>query len=241
MLSLSWIGLILDLDYSFYIILKGVDFLKSIIREPVNAFTHLGGAAIFLLGTIILFFIAKAEHILSPNLNASIWIFGLSLVALYTSSGVYHALKVKEKTLVILRKLDHSMIFILIAGSYTPFCLLSLTGFWCWGLLSIIWTLAILGVGMKLLWIGMPRKLSTALYMGMGWISIFAAKPLFDALPLLAFVLLALGGIMYTIGGIIYGIKKPNIAPHFGFHELFHVFCLLGSGFHFAAVASYLI
>ncbi len=211
--------------------------MKAIAREPINAITHLGGAVAFLIATIALNVIATMEHILYPAVVASIWIFGLSLVALYTASGVYHMLNVTPETLLKLRKLDHSMIFVLIAGSYTPFCIMGRR----WGLLALIWTLAILGIGMKILWMGMPRTLSTAMYMAMGWLAITQVQTLYVALPRQVFLLLLYGGIMYTIGGIIYGTKKPNISPRFGFHEIFHVFCLLGSLCHFIAVAIYLV
>jgi channel protein (hemolysin III family) len=133
------------------------------------------------------------------------------------------------------------MLFNDIAGSYTPFCLLSLSGAWKWSILSVVWTVAILGITSKILWIDMPRWLSTLLYIGMGWIALFALKPLYDSLTLVSFLLLVLGGVMYTIGGVIYAIKKPNISKSFGFHELFHIFCILGSACHYLSVLNIIL
>lgn len=215
--------------------------MKSYIREPINAFTHLGGAVLFLIATIILLILGASTPAFTLNFIVSVIIFGLSLVLLYTTSGIYHLVIAKETVLLKLKKLDHSMIFILIAGSYTPFCLLSLSGAWKWSILSVVWTVAILGITSKILWIDMPRWLSTLLYIGMGWIALFALKPLYDSLTLASFLLLVLGGVMYTIGGVIYAIKKPNISKSFGFHELFHIFCILGSACHYLSVLNIIL
>ena len=133
------------------------------------------------------------------------------------------------------------MIFVLIAGSYTPFAMLSLTGVWKWTIIITVWTLTIIGITLKMLWINMPRWLSTLFYIGMGWIALFALKPLYDALSIGGFLLLILGGVMYTIGGIIYGLKKPNLSPSFGFHEIFHIFVMLGSLCHYLAILYYVL
>lgn len=213
--------------------------MKNYFREPVNALTHLFGAILSIVGTIIL--LSYTEIPLTPVVIVSILIFGISLVALYTTSGIYHLVHTTDTVLEKLRKLDHSMIFILIAGSYTPFCMLSLTGIWKWSIITIVWSLAIIGITLKMFWINMPRWLSTGFYIGMGWIALFALKPLYDSLSLGGFSFLLLGGIMYTIGGIIYGMKKPNFSPEFGFHEIFHIFVLLGSFCHYWAIFKYVI
>ncbi len=215
--------------------------MKSYIREPINAFTHLGGALLFLIATVILLVLGASTPFFTLSFIISVIIFGLSLVLLYTTSGIYHLIVAKETVILKLKKLDHSMIFILIAGSYTPFCLLSLSGAWKWSILSIVWSVAILGITSKILWINMPRWLSTLLYIGMGWIALFALKPLYDSLTTVSFLLLVLGGVMYTIGGVIYAIKKPNISKAFGFHELFHVFCILGSACHYISVLNFIL
>ena len=213
--------------------------MKQYLREPVNALTHLSGAVLSLIGTI--FLLTLTDIFLSTTAIVSIIIFGISLVALYTTSGIYHLVNTTDAILLKLKKLDHSMIFVLIAGSYTPFCLLSLTGVWKWGIIITVWTLAIVGITLKICWINMPRWLSTGFYIGMGWIALFALKPLYASLSLGGFVFLLLGGVMYTIGGIIYGTKKPNISPNFGFHEIFHIFVMLGSACHYWAILRYVL
>ena len=213
--------------------------MKQYLREPVNALTHLFGAVLSIIGTIILLW-ANALS-LSPTTIASILIFGISLVLLYTTSGIYHLVHTTDTILFKLRKLDHTMIFILIAGSYTPFCLLSLTGAWKWSIIITVWSLALIGIILKIIWMNMPRWVSTGFYIGMGWIALLALKPLHDSLPLGGFFFLLLGGVMYTIGGIIYGTKKPNFSPDFGFHEIFHIFVMLGSFCHYWAVFKYVL
>lgn len=213
--------------------------MKHYLREPVNALTHLFGAFLSIIGTIILLTYTKLP--LSPAAITSILIFGLSLVLLYTTSGIYHLVHTTDAILLRLRKLDHSMIFILIAGSYTPFCMLSLSGIWKWSIITIVWTLAIVGIILKMFWMNMPRWVSTGFYIGMGWIALFALKPLYDSLSLGGFIFLLLGGFMYTIGGIIYATKNPNFSPNFGFHEIFHIFVMLGSFCHYWAVLKYVL
>ena len=215
--------------------------MKNYIREPINAYTHLIGAVLSFVGTILLLIYGGKGTPLTATAIASIIIFGISLMALYTSSGIYHAVKADKSTLLRLKKLDHSMIFLLIAGSYTPFCLLSLTGVWQVTILTLVWSLAIIGITLKIFWINMPRWVSTGFYIGMGWVAIIALGPLSKSLNAGGVTWLALGGIMYTIGGVIYGLKKPNISNTFGFHELFHIFVLLGSACHYWCVFNYVL
>lgn len=215
--------------------------MKNYVREPINAFTHLVGAILSFIGTIFLLIFGSKDNPLTTTAIVSIIVFGLSLIALYTTSGIYHLVNSTEAVLLKLKKLDHSMIFILIAGSYTPFCLLSLTGIWRIGIIVTVWSLAVLGITLKIFWINMPRWLSTSFYIGMGWIALFALKPLYASLSLGGFLWLSLGGVMYTIGGIIYGLKKPNISSTLGFHEIFHIFVMLGSACHYWAVFKYVL
>lgn len=210
-------------------------------REPVNAWTHLAGAALSIVGCILMFTRISAEGIANPLTIASAAMFSLGLISLYSTSGTYHAIYASEDKLMRWKKLDHSMIFLLIAGSYTPFCLLALDGTMRMAMMTAVWSVAIIGTLMMIFWIGMPRWLNTFLYIFLGWFAVFAIVPLHSSLPAGAFNLLLIGGVLYTIGGIIYGIKKPNISESFGFHELFHVFCLLGSAAHFAAVYCFLL
>ncbi|MDF2612486.1 MAG: hemolysin family protein [Clostridia bacterium] len=215
--------------------------MKRYVREPINAFTHLIGAGLSLIGTLFLLTLQNDTVPFTATAIVSILIFGSSLILLYTTSGIYHLIKATDAVLLRFKKLDHSMIFILIAGSYTPFCLLSLTGVWKWSIIITVWTLALIGIILKICWINMPRWLSTFFYIGMGWIALFALKPLYTSLSFGGFLFLALGGIMYTIGGIIYGLKKPNISKEFGFHEIFHIFVMLGSSCHYWAVFRYVL
>ena len=173
---------------------------------------------------------------------ASVTIFGISLILLYTVSGTYHGIMSSDKIINFFQKLDHSMIFILIAGSYAPFCLIALGGTLGRNMFLIMISIAIAGIVFKLCWFNSPRWLQTALYIAMGWSAIFVVKPLSAALPPLSIFLLVLGGIFYTIGGVIYGTKSEKIKiGNFGFHEIFHVFILLGSLTHFICVFTYLL
>lgn len=209
------------------------------LREPVNSLTHGAGAILSLVGLILLLYEAIQHGSVSQIIAFSM--FGLSMVLLYTASSLYHALPVKEKTLALLQKLDHSMIYVLIAGTYTPICLLVLEGSWKWGLFITIWTLAIVGIIKKFLWMSAPRWLSTLFYLGMGWMAVILFPTLVDKLPLAFMVWISIGGLAYTFGAVIYGIKKPNPIPDwFGHHEIWHLFVLKGTFAHFWAIYWYL-
>lgn len=169
-------------------------------------------------------------------------IYGVSLIALYTASGLYHMLTVSDKTEMCLKKLDHMMIFLLIAGTYTPLCLIPLRGPWGWTLFGIIWGAALGGILLKLFWINAPRWLSTAFYIVMGWMCVIAIYPLIQKLPVGGLGLLLGGGVLYTAGGIIYGTKRfPFHTKHLGFHEIFHIFVLGGSVCHYCMMVLHLL
>lgn len=209
------------------------------IREPVNSITHGVGAVLSLAGLILLLSEAIQQGSLDQILAFSL--FGLSMVLLYTASSLYHALPVKEKTLELLRKLDHSMIYILIAGTYTPICLLVLEGGWKWGLFATIWTLAAIGIVKKFLWMNAPRWLSTFFYLAMGWLAVLLFPTLMDKLPPGFLIWIAAGGIAYSTGALVYGFKRPNPIPYwFGHHEIWHLFVLAGTFSHFWAIYQYL-
>ncbi|MBM6860204.1 hemolysin III family protein [Clostridium saudiense] len=211
------------------------------LREPINSITHLSGA---LLSFVALFaMLAKGLINNASNIAiASVTIFGISLILLYTVSGTYHGIMSSDKIINFFQKLDHSMIFILIAGSYAPFCLIALGGTLGRNMFLIMISIAIAGIVFKLCLFNSPRWLQTALYIAMGWSAIFVVKPLSAALPPLSIFLLVLGGIFYTIGGVIYGTKSEKIKiGNFGFHEIFHIFILLGSLTHFICVFTYLL
>ncbi|WAA12728.1 PAQR family membrane homeostasis protein TrhA [Fervidibacillus halotolerans] len=211
------------------------------IREPINGLTHLGGAIFAFIALLAMVMKATAESGSGIAIFAVI-VFGMSMILLYSASATYHMVIAKEKVIAFLRKLDHSMIFILIAGTYAPFCLISLQGPQGWFLFLMISILAVCGVVFKMVWFHCPRWLSTAIYLAMGWMVIFFISPLANSLERGGLVLLVLGGIFYTIGGVIYGIKPKILAFNYlGYHEIFHIFILLGSFFHFLSVFLYVI
>lgn len=181
-------------------------------------------------------------------LQAGVWhivsfsIFGSALVLLYTASSLYHALNLSEQGLLRFRRLDHIMIFIMIAGTYTPLCLVPLRGPWGWSLFGIVWGIAILGTVMKIFFIHVPRWVSTAVYLFMGWLCVVVIYPLIKTLEPGCLLWLALGGLFYSVGAVIYGLKRPNPWPGvFGFHEIWHLFVLAGSACHFWVVFHYLM
>ncbi|QJA07716.1 hemolysin III family protein [Romboutsia sp. CE17] len=210
-------------------------------REPINGFTHLGGAILSFFGLLALVIKTTLTNPSIVDISAVI-IFGISLILLYSASATYHLVVASEKVISFLRRIDHSMIFVLIAGSYTPFCLIGLKGVTGWISFIIVATIAICGILFKMIWFKCPRWISTCIYIGMGWISVFLIKPLSNSIPLEGVFLLVLGGIFYTIGAIIYGIKPEALKfKKLGFHEIFHIFILLGSLCHFFAVYKYVI
>ncbi len=203
------------------------------LRDPVSSLTHLAGAFLAVPCTVLLI-VASARHASARHVVAFA-VFGASLILLYTASAVYHMPKFSEKAIRILRRIDHMMIFILIAGTYTPVCLLPLKGAWGWTLFGLVWGLAAAGIVLKALWMQAPRWLSTAVYMLMGWLVLIAFYPLAQAVSFTAIALLAGGGAAYTLGAVMYAVKWPPLRwRYFGFHELFHVFVLAGSSLHAA-------
>lgn len=210
------------------------------VREPVSGFTHLGAAILSVIGTV--FLIVYGVSIGTPLHIIGYSIFGASLILLYTASSLYHLLPVPPKVVAILRKIDHMMIYVLIAGTYTPICLTVLKGKLGLGLLITIWSLALLGMALKLVWFNAPRWLYTAFYVIMGWLVVFAIFPMAKVIPLAGIGLLFAGGISYTLGAIIYGAKWPGRnAKIFGFHEIFHIFIIIGSLFHYFFILKYAI
>jgi hemolysin III len=212
--------------------------MLSKLREPVNGLTHLGGAIAAFFGTIALLivgWVGSAKII-------SLFVYGLSLIAMFSASAAYHLAKVKPGIQQVLRKLDHSAIFLLIAGTYTPFCLIAFTGFFRWGLLAIIWTIALAGILVKVFYIRAPRWLNAGMYVLMGWLCMMAAPQMSSVLPVSAIVWLIVGGVIYTLGAVVYATKIFNFVPgKFGFHEVWHIFVLLGALAHFVAVMLLLV
>lgn len=205
------------------------------LREPGSALTHLAGVLLSLVALGVL--IERSVRSGQAWQMVSFPIFGASLLLLYTASTLYHSLRLSPRGLLALRKLDHTMIFLLIAGSYTPFCLGPLWGRLGWTLLVLVWTIAAAGIVLKLCWMSAPRWLSTGIYLGMGWLVVLALPPLVRSLTPACLAWLLTGGVLYTIGAAFYGTKWPNPWPgRFGFHEIWHLFVLGGSMSHFLAV-----
>jgi hemolysin III len=213
--------------------------LNTYIREPINGFTHLAGA--FLSFAALLAMVIKASiEKSSPLAIAAVIIFGISMILLYSASATYHMVMARDKVIAFLRRLDHSMIFILIAGTYAPFCIISLNDRIGWVLFSIISVAAVSGVLFKMIWFKCPRWISTIIYVAMGWMIVFVSSPLSHVINKTGLFLLLLGGIFYTIGAVIYG-SKPNFLKFklMGFHEIFHIFILFGTLAHFLSVYLY--
>jgi len=212
--------------------------MLSKLREPVNGLTHLGGAIAALFGQIALLIVGWS----GTAKIVSLLVYGLSLIALFSASATYHLTKAKPAILQTLRKLDHSAIYLLIAGTYTPFCINAFTGFFRWGLLVTIWTIALAGIVVKIFYVKAPRWLNATVYVVMGWLCVSAVGQMHTALPVNAMVWLIVGGVVYTLGAVIYTTKIFNFVPgKFGFHEVWHIFVLLGALAHFVAVMSFLV
>lgn len=209
------------------------------LREPMNGFTHFIGVLLSVIATILLINISlnpyKPVHLISFS------IFGFGMIILYTISTLYHWLSLSEAGIVKLRKADHIMIFIYIATTYTPVCIIALNGTLGWSLLAAVWGIALAGIIIKLFWMNAPRWLSTFIYLLMGWLAVVVIYPLIDTLQTRALMWLLTGGLFYTIGAVIYALKKPDPFPGIlGFHEIFHLFVLAGSFSHFWMIYKYI-
>lgn len=215
------------------------------IKDPVSGFTHLTWGFLSIAGLV--FLIIASAYSDEPGFNVvSCTIFGVSLILLYFCSANYHLFKASDKVTTLLRKLDHIMIYFLIAGTYTPVCLGPLRGPWGWSIFGVVWFLAIAGLFLTIFWINAPRWLTTSIYLAMGWIVIIAIYPMVtifaESNALGSLWWLVLGGICYTIGGVLYGLKWPKLKnKYFGFHEIFHIFIMLGSLFHFWFIYRYVL
>lgn len=212
------------------------------LREPVNAVTHSIGALLSIVGLFVLLTVAIRND--SARQIVAFSIFGASLIAMYSVSTLYHGLPLSTRGIARARRLDHVMIYILIAGSYTPVCLLMLPGRLGMSLLIVVWVLAAIGTVQKLTWMHAPVWLSSALYLGMGWIAIIVIKPLLAAAPRGFFLWLLAGGLFYSIGAVVHGARWPRrmfagTRRMFGPHEIWHLFVMAGSFAHYWAIFSY--
>lgn len=215
---------------------------RSDSRDPYDglrlwsALTHGAGVFLAILGTVLL--LLKAIFSGGDGWQLlSFSVYGASMICLYTASTLYHSVNGSVRKRVALRTYDHISIYYLIAGTYTPICLVSLRGPWGWSLFGIIWALAIAGTVMTLLWFNCPRTLAAAIYIAMGWLAVVALYPIWQVMGSAGLFWLLLGGVLYTIGGVLYAVKWPGRNnPRFGCHEIFHVFVVLGSIAHFMLI-----
>lgn len=204
------------------------------IKDPGSALTHFIAMLLALCAATPL--LIKAAHTPGYTHLTALSIFIISMILLYAASTVYHTFDVSPRVNKILRKVDHMMIFILIAGTYTPVCLLVLGNKTGWALLALVWGIAIVGMIINALWITCPKWFSSMIYIAMGWVCVVAFKGIVEALPASAFGWLLAGGIIYTAGGVIYALKLPIFNSryrYFGSHELFHLFVMGGSLCHY--------
>lgn len=216
--------------------------IKNHVKDPWSAITHFIGMlmAIFAAVPLILKALQEPEKIYV----ISILIYATSLILLYAASATYHTFDKSERINTILKKIDHMMISVLIAGSYTPICLLVLKGRLGIILLATVWSFAIVGILLKAFWVNCPKWVSSVLYIAMGWTCVLAFTQIFHSLSPAAFGWLLAGGLIYTAGGVIYALKLPlfnNRHKDFGSHEIFHLFVMGGSACHFIVMYAFVL
>ena len=207
------------------------------IKEPGSAITHFIGMLMAIFAAVPL--LIKAAHEPSRIYVISLAVYSASMILLYAASTTYHTFDISVKINTILKKWDHMMISILIAGSYTPICLLVLKGKTGLILLAIVWSFAIIGILIKAFWVYCPKWVSSILYIGMGWTCVLAFTQILNSMSHTSFIWLLTGGIIYTVGGIIYALKLPifnSKHKNFGSHEIFHLFVMGGSMCHFVVM-----
>ena len=216
--------------------------IEEHIKDPGSAITHFIGMLMAIFAAVPL--LIKAAHEPSRIYVISIAIYAISLILLYAASTTYHTFNKSEKINTILKKIDHMMISVLIAGSYTPICLLVLKGKTGIILLSIVWGIAIVGILIKAFWVYCPKWVSSVLYICMGWTCVLAFTQLLNSMSPAAFGWLLAGGIIYTVGGVIYALKLPlfnSRHKYFGSHEIFHLFVMGGSACHFIVMYAFVL
>ena len=218
------------------------EVIKEHIKDPGSAITHFIGMLMAIFAAIPL--LIKAANEPSRVYIISLAIYAASLILLYAASTTYHTFDISAKANTLLKKIDHMMISVLIAGSYTPVCLIVLKGKTGIILLSIVWAIAVAGILIKAFWVYCPKWVSSVLYIGMGWTCVLAFTQILNNMSPAAFGWLLAGGIIYTVGGVIYALKLPifnNKHKNFGSHEIFHLFVMGGSACHFIVMYAFLL
>lgn len=216
--------------------------MQITIREPGSAITHLIAMTLALFASVPL--LLKAGMSSVPSALTAMGIFIFAMILLYAASGIYHSVNVKDRALKIFKKVDHMMIFVLIAGTYTPVCMLVLdqkTGMF---MLLLVWGIAAFGMVLKALWVTCPKWLSSIIYIAMGWVCVLVLPVLFEKLPAAGFAWLLAGGILYTVGGVVYALKLKafnGAHKYFGSHEIFHLFVMAGSFCHFIVMYCFIL
>ena len=216
--------------------------MQITIREPGSAITHYIGMLLSLIAAAPL--LVKAEISGIPSALTAMGIFILTMILLYAASTIYHTLDVKAGVLKVFRKLDHMMIFVLIAGTYTPICLLVLKGRVGMIMLALVWGIAVVGMVLKAFWVTCPKWFSSIIYIAMGWICLLVFPTLLRDLKTPAFLWLLAGGILYTVGGVVYALRLQAfncVHKYLGSHEIFHLFVMAGSFCHFVVMYWYLV
>jgi len=202
-------------------------------QEAFNFYSHLAGVIAAIIGTVYLARVASQ----SASMLITALIYGLSVVFLFSASSLYHIFKKEENELSFWRKMDRLAIFFMIAGTYTPISYFCMDGHWRWTMIAIQWGLVGFGIVSQLFFPRAPRMFYAMIYISMGWATLFPLKQVLANMSLSQEVLLFAGGVAFTIGGLIYAVKKPRLIPgYFSFHELFHVMVLIGGGLHYAMI-----
>jgi len=208
------------------------------MKEPVNTWTHFVLFMAAIVGLVFLIILSKNN--ISKLITMTV--YGVSMILLYGASSLYHWVRTTPQKELILKKVDHIAIYSLIAGSYTPVFYYGLEGAWRWAMLGVVWILAIIGMALKLWLINAPRYVSSAFYVSLGWIALLPFLQLIKNLPMGAIILMAIVGVTYTMGAIIYATKIFDFFPkRFGFHEIFHLFIAAGSIVHYLMVLIYIM
>jgi hemolysin III len=207
------------------------------MREPISGLTHFFAGVVAIAGLITLLVVGRGD----AGKQISLLIYGASLSMVFFASSAYHLVQAQPRWVQVLRKVDHSAIYVLIAGTYTAFCYSYLTGAWRWGVLGVIWALAMTGVIVKVFVIKAPRWVTAGVYVAMGWLALLIPREVMMSLPRGALVWLIVGGVIYTIGAVVYITKRMDLVPGvFGFHEVWHIFVILGSLSHYIGVLVYI-